>query len=335
MANSRQIEDMAAAWLARRDGGRWTAQDESELAAWLAESALNRVAFLRLEAGWERSVRLKALAAGAGNAKVAGVDEWRSSPFFDRPPVPKARRHVWRRLPVRIAMAATLLLALTTAIYLALPLARDDYSTPIGGLALVPLQDGSKLTLSTASRVHVTLSDSERRVDLKAGEAFFEVAHDALRPFVVRAGDQRITAVGTQFSVRREGLDVRVVVTEGKVRIEREAVENSASLLAAGAIARTEGGVVRVQKGTAAEAQELLSWRGGYLSFDETTLADAVAEFNRFSNRKIVIDDESIAAVRISGKFRSTNAGEFALLLNSGFGIQVRESGDTLRLAAR
>ncbi|MBL8265436.1 FecR family protein [Steroidobacter sp.] len=332
MGNSRQIEDTAAAWLARRDSGRWTDADQRELATWLNESVLNRVAFLRLEAGWEKSVRMKALAAGAAN--VAASDEWRSSPFFGRLPTSQAGARRWRRLPVGLAIAATALMALTTTLYLMLSPARDDYATPTGGLALVPLQDGSKLTLSTASRVQVSMTEHERRVDLKEGEAFFEVAHDTARPFVVRAGNQTITAVGTQFSVRREADDVRVVVTEGRVRIERDAVANSASLLAAGAVARTEGGVVRMEKRTTIEAEELLSWRSGYLTFDETTLADAVAEFNRYSSRKVIIDDASIAAVRISGKFRSNNASEFTLLLHTGFGIQVRESEDTVRLAA-
>lgn len=332
MGNSRQIEDTAAAWLARRDSGRWTEADQRELAGWLDESVLNRVAFLRLEAGWEKGVRLKALAAGAAN--VSASDEWRTSPFFGRRPGAPSAARGWRRLPVGLALAATVLLALTTTLYAVLSPTRDDYSTPTGGLALVPLQDGSKLTLSTASRVQVSMTEHERRVELKEGEAFFEVAHDTERPFVVRAGDQTITAVGTQFSVRREANDVRVVVTEGRVRVERDAVANSASLLAAGAIARTEGGVVRMEKRTPVEAQELLSWRSGYLTFDETTLADAVAEFNRYSSRKVVIDDASIAAVRISGKFRSTNVNEFTLLLHTGFGIQVRESDDTVRLAA-
>jgi transmembrane sensor len=334
MANSRQIEEAAAAWLARRESGVWTEQEQSALTTWLNESTLHRVAFLRLEAGWEKSVRLKALAAGAATANRPRAADWRASPFFRRPRLQPALRG-WQQWRSRVAMAAMLLVAVTTAIYLSISLTRNDYSTPIGGLALVPLQDGSKLTLSSGSRVSVDMSERERRIDLKTGEAFFEVAHDATRPFVVRAGDRTVTAVGTQFSVRREGDDVRVVVTEGKVRVERIAVGNSSSFLTAGAIARTDGGVVRVQKGSAAEAEQVLSWRAGYLSFDETTLADAVAEFNRYSSRQIVIDDDSIAAVRISGKFRSTNASEFTYLLNSGFGIQVRESTDSIHLTAR
>lgn len=333
MANSRQIEDAAAAWLARRDSDGWSDRDQGALATWLNESVLHRVAFLRLEAGWEKSVRLKALAAGAATANRPRSEDWRGSPFFGRPPS-QPRQRGWQHWRARIAVAAMLLVAVTTTIYFSLPLGRDDYATPIGGLALVPLQDGSKLMLSSGSRVSVAMSEHERRIDLKAGEAFFEVAHDVARPFVVQAGDRTVTAVGTQFSVRREGEDVRVVVTEGKVRIDRVAVENSSSFLTAGAIARTDGGVVRVQKGSAAEAEQALSWRGGYLSFDETTLADAVAEFNRYSARQIVIDDDSIAAVRISGKFRSTNASEFTFLLNSGFGIQVRESADSIHLTA-
>jgi len=90
------------------------------------------------------------------------------------------------------------------------------YSTPVGEIASVPMRDGSKVTLNTDSQIRVTLTDSERRVDLKYGEAFFEVSKDPKRPFVVNAGGKRVIAVGTQFSVRRDANDIQVVVTEGR-----------------------------------------------------------------------------------------------------------------------
>ena len=96
------------------------------------------------------------------------------------------------------------------------------YRTAIGGLQDVPLPDGSVITLSSDSRILVTLSRSERHIDLQQGEAFFKVAKDPSRPFVVSAGDRRAIAVGTRYDVRRDAADLRVIVTQGVVRLESD-----------------------------------------------------------------------------------------------------------------
>src|SRR5690606_15687601 len=96
------------------------------------------------------------------------------------------------------------------------------YRTALGDLQEIPLADGSSATLGSDSRMRVSLSHGERRVDLLQGEAFFAVARDPGRPFVVHAGHRRVTVVGTRFDVRREGADLRVVVTRGLVRLETD-----------------------------------------------------------------------------------------------------------------
>ena len=118
------------------------------------------------------------------------------------------------------ATAASVLLAVAAGAYLWFQSSENRYTTPIGGIASVPLQDGSNITLNTATEVHVALTGRERDIDLERGEAFFQVAKDAKRPFVVNAGRKRVIAVGTQFSVLRDGDDIRVIVSEGTVRIE-------------------------------------------------------------------------------------------------------------------
>jgi transmembrane sensor len=213
-------------------------------------------------------------------------------------------------------------------------------------LDTVTLADGSRVTLNTDTRIVVDLGDEERRIDLRRGEAFFAVAKDASRPFVVYADDKRVTAVGTQFSVRRDADDIQVVVTEGHVKLEHASTaanlvklvgrpERPATSLAAGAIARTAESDVLVQERSAPDAEQLLSWRNGYLVFEGTPLAEAVAEFNRYSARKIVIDDPSLSALRISGNFRSSNADGFLWLLKSGFHVEIEEGDDRVHLHTR
>lgn len=193
------------------------------------------------------------------------------------------------------------------------------------------------MTLNTDSQIHVALSPTLRRVKLDQGEAFFEVSKDGARPFVVEIADKRVIAVGTQFSVRRENNDIRVLVTEGRVWIERRGTADKAAQtqLAAGSEARTSQTSVLIDRPAPAQVEQLLSWRTGYLIFRDTALADAVADFNRYSARKIYIEDPALAGIRIGGNFRSGDADAFLWLLHSGFPINVEQRSDRIILTKR
>lgn len=239
----------------------------------------------------------------------------------------------------RIAWAASLILGLSLGLY-ALNTNHfqgNTFSTQVGGVELVPLSDGSRVTLNTDSQIHLELSPAERKVELKHGEAFFEVAKDPKRPFVVSVGQKRVIAVGTKFSVLREANDMRVVVTEGKVRVESAAgdPQGSAEFVSAGMVARATDDGVLVQAKPLPEAQEHLSWLKGILTFRETTLGDAVAEFNRYNTRKIVIQDAAVAGLRVAGSFRSTNVDAFVRLLEQGYPIQAEQEGGEIVLKSQ
>jgi transmembrane sensor len=346
-----KIDAIAGDWLARRDSGAWTDQDQRHFDQWLDESPLHRVSYLRIEHVWERSERLKALGAGVPPGVIPQPNEWNLSPFFEqrksagdpepfdagaiRAVVPAKiagrSRHWFRALAASIVVTAAL-----AATYHFWP-APTSYRTPIGGLASVPISDGSKVTLNTDSEIRVAVTERERRIDLEHGEAFFEVAHDKRRPFVVRAGNKRVIAVGTKFSVRREANDIQVVVTEGKVLVETEGagVAGSAEPLAAGTFAQASDAGVLLQTKRLAEAEETLSWRQGVLVFREMTLADASAEFNRYNSRKIVIEDPAVASLRVAGSFRANNVEAFVRLLERGYPLHAEEQGDQFVLSSR
>jgi len=364
MDNHKAIEDRAAEFLARRDSGEWTAADDVRLNEWLVAATANRVAFLRLEAVWGEARRLKALGAGLSCGTAPPPGAWGRTPFFagresetDVTSVsgtPELRRNVGSgRTWLRWGAAAAILLAVLVSAYIYLVPRGDRYSTPVGEVASVPLRDGSRITLNTASMIRVDLTPKERRVDLERGEAFFVVAKDPSRPFLVEAGSKRVIAVGTQFSVRRDGNDVRVVVTEGAVRLESIGEEvhvsrlvgdatpqgssgsavSELARLTAGTIARTTDGDVLVQERSIPEAEEALSWRAGYLTFQETTLAEAVEEFNRYNTHRITIEDPKVAAIQISGTFRPTNYAAFLRLLESGYSIHSSSTEEETRLS--
>lgn len=330
---SREIEHRALAWLAKRDGGGWSEADQSEFTQWLEARIAHRVTFLRLEAGWERSARLKAFGVGKTPGVVPPPEEWRSSHFFERKRTAKIRSAIWASAPKLAAIAAGIALVVAVAVQLKIFSQETTYATPIGGISSVPLSDGSSVTLNTGSELRVSMNETERHIELHSGEAFFDVARDPSRPFVVQAGDRRIVVLGTRFSVRRDGADVTVVVTDGKVRVEPQTKNDSAQLLTAGDVLRAARNSSQVQKKSVHEAEEALSWRSGYLIFNDTSVADAVGEFNRYTPQRVLVDDPQLSALKISGKFRATNADDFVQLLQRGFGVQARRSEDSIYLS--
>jgi transmembrane sensor len=200
---------------------------------------------------------------------------------------------------------------------------------------VVALADGSRVTLNTGTQIRVSLGATERRIDLDSGEAFFVVAKDHSRPFLIHVANKKVVAVGTAFSVRLSAdPDIQVVVTEGRVELRPSSSDSSdrGTVLNAGTIARTLSNEVLAQVVTEAETERQLSWRNGFLVFHDTPLSEAVAEFNRYSQYELVIADPSIAGIHIGGKFRSNNVEGFLTLLEQGFPIAVERSGHRILL---
>jgi transmembrane sensor len=329
----KEVEEQAAAWLIKRDAGRWTEADQQALEQWLDASTAHTVAFIRLESAWQRTGQLKALGAGTPRGVVPSPDDWQLSAVFKTPDdvvVPAASRGSFYR--AGWAIAASLMLAIMIGVWY-VRWSEPSFRTPLGGVASVPMIDGSTITLNTDSEVRVALDDRERRVRLDQGEAFFQVAKDTSRPFIVGVAGTRVIAVGTAFSVRRDDDQVLVVVTEGEVKIESD--NRGPVHVPAGNLARSGRDKITVESKAASDLDATLSWRTGFLVFRETPLAVAAAEFNRYNARKIVIADDRVGNIRLSGKFRSTQHDAFIRLLEAGFPVRVQQAGDQVVLTQR
>jgi transmembrane sensor len=328
MKRADQIEQEAADWLARRDAESWANADQVAFDEWLAVSPIHQVEFLRMEYAWEESLRLKALGAGVQSNKAPRPGRWVLSGLFGGGFAGRSNRMpeapAMRRLRLPMALAAGVLIAAAAAAWISASYYGGRYSTAVGQLSHIAMADGSQVTLNTDSVVRVSVNTRERRVELQRGEAFFKVAKDPSRPFIVTVGEQRVIAVGTQFSVRREGTDAQVVVTEGTVRIETDEPTPLAPAVSAsaGSVAHASQAGTAVQSRPLPQAEELLSWRTGILVLHDMTLAEAAAEFNRYNARKIVIRDPLVGAMHISGSFRATSAEAFVRLLERGYPLQ-------------
>jgi transmembrane sensor len=344
MDSTERIEAHAAAWLVKRDSGEWSDEDAAALNAWLDADIAHCVAFIRLEAAWEHTRRLQALGAGSVRGVTPPRGQWQISPLFEGLQSPLTEEEHLRPAPRTrarlIAIAATLIMALGVGLYFATSLRTGDrYVTPIGGVSTVPMDDGSRVTLNTGSEVRIAVTAKARTVELEEGEAFFEVVHDINRPFVVSAGNKRVIAVGTRFSVRREKQGLRVLVTEGAVRIEDAALPARARVsapapLTAGTVASTGTLGVSIERIPLPEIEDQLSWRTGYLVFHEISLGEAAAEFNRYNARQIVIEDPALADIRLSGKFRAGNLDAFVRLLEHRFAVRTHQQDQLIVLSA-
>jgi len=238
-------------------------------------------------------------------------------------------RSLWPLPSMRIAAGIAAVVALGAGIVgvnLAMP--GRAYSTDVGGHATAPLADGTRVELNTDTRLRADIDEDHRQVWLDRGEAYFEVAHDPARPFVVHAGSRRITVLGTKFLVRRDGQGVEVAVVEGKVRVDPVRQERAkAAVLTRGELAVAKGEATLLAVRSIEKVENELSWREGMLVFDRSTLADAAAEFNRYNHKKLVVVGDAAAAVRIGGSFEADNIDAFARLLKQAFGLSVEERG--------
>jgi transmembrane sensor len=283
------IKAEAAAWLARLHSEDRRSDDEAGFRTWLAEDSRHARAFELVTTAWE-----------ASGARVPDSGARRA---FAR----SARRRT-------LALGAMVALASIAAISLGFlhGLSADTYATQVGEQRSVALDDGSHVILDTNTLIRVTLGEERRSVELLQGRAHFEVATDALRPFLVRAGDQQVIAIGTAFDVSRQGDRVSIVLVEG--RIEVQATSASARpftrLDAPGARITFESAGAVAQDHP--DLTEVTAWQDGREVFDDQTLASAVAAMNRYTRRPIVIADESLASRRISGVYGTKDPEAFA-----------------------
>jgi transmembrane sensor len=269
LTDTRAIEETASSFvIARKDGAQWGDEQQAALDAWLAQSPLHRVAYLRLDAAWSRADRVRAL----------------------RPTPKPAAENRWRKFSVRAAAGVVLLAGIGFGLkHFAPTPVVSTYETPVGGRETLRLADGSEIELNTDTRLRTAVTRDHRTVWLDKGEAYFRIAHDPAHPFVVNAGERNVTVLGTRFTVRRDSRTLEVALIEGRIRFDAkdEPAHMPIDLEPGDTITATKNAVTlaHVSKDT---LDTNLSWRRGVLVFDRTPLSEAVRELNRYNTEKVV-----------------------------------------------
>jgi transmembrane sensor len=206
-----------------------------------------------------------------------------------------------------------------------------DYVTGRGQKTIVDLADGTRVTLDADSAVDVAFSDARRDVRLLRGRAFFDVAHDAAHPFAVRADTRVVTALGTQFDVRLTPGAVRVVLAQGSVSVTG----------GAGALVKLRPGEAFAAHGAEAgkvvpiDLDDALAWKQDVVEFENEPLSTAVTKLNRYTRAQIVIKDPKVAALRITGLFRTGDVARFGRNVSQVLPVKLMaRDADTYELVA-
>lgn len=290
----------AAHWFNLQRSGDMTVEDEHRFHEWLEQSDAHRDAYRLVDRAWT--------IAGT----IAQDPEMLGEPESD--PVQRGGATSWRRY---LALAASLLLVVTVSwgVYQnGLPdfggTQSQHFRTGIGQTTKVTLPEGSVVTLDSETEMRLRETPGERRVELVGGRAFFRVAPDPSRPFIVNAGGKSVRAIGTAFEVRFEHGNMVVTLAEGKVRVEEGARGSGSGTdmvpggqLAIGADHNWTLRRVDVAKET--------SWTEGRLIFMRDPLSEAVAEMNRYSTRKLVFKDGKIPERQVVGVFEAGDVDGF------------------------
>ena len=292
MAEPSPLHDEAARWVARMDRSDWDEADEVELDGWLKSDPLAQGLLLRAQAGWIALDR-EMISYAPGN----------SSGWLSR---------IFQRRKILSGGAAAALAASIVGVLVYSGTA-GRYHTEMGEIRRVALEDGSTAAINTDSSIAVAYSDRLREVRIDKGEAWFQVKHDRTRPFLVEAGQVRVRAVGTAFSVRKRANGVEVVVTEGVVAAWKP--ENVADPVSASAGTRLfipYAPKSTFEKSVDHSVERPLAWRNGEIEITALPLQDAGSEFNRYNRRQIVVANGAVARERVDGIFRTDDPEGFA-----------------------
>lgn len=304
----------AAAWVVRLHGPNRSVEVEAGLRRWLSEHADHRSAF------------------------ELATETWNSSNLEQIQPS-RLRRWLQARPQAGISLAAAAGAAAVVMIVIVVAwLHAPQVQTQIGEQRSLRLEDGTRVSLNTNTQLAVHYDSRQRLIALEQGEAFFDVASQPSRPFIVTAGSRRIEALGTAFVVRRESAQVAVTLMTGKVAVSAvnsHAPKNSNTgsedmLLKPGE--RVIFAEARPLQRDQPNLETLVAWQRGLVMLDETPLAEAIVDMNRYNAVKLEIEQPHAAALEVSGIFHAGDSMRFARAVAKTYGLTIIERPDRIVL---
>ena len=347
MPSSNEIENdplhlAAADWLVRLQSTEVSLEETLAWQAWIQENPANAEAFARIE---EISQALRDLPAPAAvPVALLANDRYDASvpiggwkPRLEERKPRRAPRWSW----LARGVAASFALFVLVFTVLKTPAGTNVFETEIGENRSVTLADGSVISLGGNTRIEVALSEKVRGIELTRGEALFKVAKDSARPFKVRAGDATIIAVGTEFNVERDSDRDVVSVTEGQVVVKPvgllpllQGFRPKLRSVHVDAGQQTTAGSAGIEEPTKME-DPATGWQIGHLAFRLQPLRYVLEDVNRYAQKPIVLQTESMGSLIITGTVERENIGGWVKSLEHAFDLQATEEADQIVLRAR
>jgi transmembrane sensor len=317
---SPSLEDIAAEWAVKVDAGPLEPGEEAALAAWLDAAPRHAGAFARARAALQFAEPERLMQARDDLKKRS----------------PQQAILLRRRLIIGgagLAAAASILVGIGVSYRLLGP---ESYVTRIGETQIVPLADGSVITLNTNSKIQVHYTAERREIRLVRGEALFDVAKNKKRPFFVLAGGTQVRAVGTSFTVRMlPDQPVQVLVREGVVEVKHPD-QPAATPVRLHANSRGTAPVdapIVAENIPQTEVTRALAWRVGRIAFEGEPLKQAAAEFDRYSDTHIEIDAPDVENQTVAGLFVSNDPVGFSKAVASSFNLHMTVSDKKIILS--
>lgn len=326
-ADRDRILEQAAEWVVRASEPDFDGEDRANLQAWLNSSDAHREAFTQLDGIWTEISQVPAL-----HELVCVADNDNVEPTM-------SDRRAWLN-QVAAALGLILMLGLVLAYTRGVFHQEEVHrvATATGQISRVDLSDGSIATLGPRTRLEIAFTSGERRVALNGGEAFFEIAKDPDRPFVVGTSRGSVRVVGTRFNVRDGQSMLEIAVAEGTVKLrgasrpggsDKNQIEPPSAVLHKGDVAQLadapQRASLRVLHDSGLDRFDWLAggWREGWLAYENTPLERIVEDLNRYHAPGVKLADAKIGQLRITASFRAQDAAGFLDTLNEMFGIPV------------
>lgn len=344
LTTKEKIREQASEWIIRLENPDISDDGVEALLKWLDQSPVHRSEFLELASIWGNLDILSEL------SNLIPLEDHRLKQSGDW----TLFRFGWKQVSLAVtSICAVIAFGIFSqneehSLQVGLPDNKEIvYTTPVGNQDSIDLADGSHIKLNTNSKVRVDYNDKFRDIFLERGEVHFEVKKDALRPFVVHVDYGSVTAVGTAFNIRYRGELIGVTVTDGEVEVNTASAEKlpdrigdtaGEEELTAPTKASVKAGqkvefdrVIRFVENVEPEEMDRgLAWQRGMLIFNGDSLEDAVTEITRYTNTKIIINDEAIRQVQIGGYFRTGEVESMLRAFETSFGIAVERVNENL-----
>lgn len=296
------IDEEASQWLVKLDQGKLSPSDKQAFKQWITADNRHVIALKNMAGIWTE------------------LDSLLNEPLTAVTTEP-AEEQSWSKMFSIAASFSILSISIFLFVFTNTPNS-EIYLTQTGQQLQVDLDDGSIAHLNTDSIIEVNFTKQQRTLNLLKGEVLFEVAHDKTRPFVVYAGGQRVQAIGTKFVVHLDDEDISVMVTDGIVQLSKAQLSKTQDKQNDAVVLLNKGEQANIidnerpklEKVAQDDLQNKLAWLDGKLIFDNEKLIEVVAEINRYVDANIVLEDEALHDIRVSGRF---NLGDTLALIEA------------------